>query len=361
MTVLEIIMVIVGIGAVIISFKVSDNTGNTAVSTEGLSEAGIENISKEAKKACESFSKDISEKAEEAINSADEKLSTLSNEKIMGLSEYSDQILDKMEKNHSETVFLYDMLNEKEKEVKDLVRDIDVMKADIRDELVKEYQELKAKIEETDNAKKELELELLRIENKSKKLKETGNSNSTGNIYATKSENEVNNTSDNVFEDTAKVSGKSDVAAADTDFAGFDAPDGIDLADALDTDFLNELGIPNDDMIEDALNIYDSVSSGVSGTDVSSSDVSDSGHTSVYDAEIARIELEEQNDKLEQELYGSSEEDVHETVSGVESEVINHNDEIISLYKRGHSILEISKMLGIGQGEVKFVIDMFEA
>ena len=39
----------------------------------------------------------------------------------------------------------------------------------------------------------------------------------------------------------------------------------------------------------------------------------------------------------------------------------NHNDEIIELYKKGRSILEISKMLSIGQGEVKFVIDMYKA
>ena len=39
----------------------------------------------------------------------------------------------------------------------------------------------------------------------------------------------------------------------------------------------------------------------------------------------------------------------------------NHNDEIIELYKKGRSILEISKMLSIGQSEVKFVIDMYKA
>ena len=39
----------------------------------------------------------------------------------------------------------------------------------------------------------------------------------------------------------------------------------------------------------------------------------------------------------------------------------NHNDEIVSLYKKGRSILEISKMLSLGQGEVKFVIDLYNA
>ncbi len=40
---------------------------------------------------------------------------------------------------------------------------------------------------------------------------------------------------------------------------------------------------------------------------------------------------------------------------------VDRSDEIISLYKKGRSVLEISKMLDIGQGEVKFVIDMYKA
>ena len=37
------------------------------------------------------------------------------------------------------------------------------------------------------------------------------------------------------------------------------------------------------------------------------------------------------------------------------------NSEIIALYKKGISILEISKMLSIGQGEVKLVVDLYNA
>ena len=39
----------------------------------------------------------------------------------------------------------------------------------------------------------------------------------------------------------------------------------------------------------------------------------------------------------------------------------NSNSEIIALYKKGISILEISKMLSIGQGEVKLVVDLYNA
>lgn len=40
---------------------------------------------------------------------------------------------------------------------------------------------------------------------------------------------------------------------------------------------------------------------------------------------------------------------------------LNSNSEIIALYKKGRNVLEISKMLSIGQGEVKLVIDLYNA
>lgn len=39
----------------------------------------------------------------------------------------------------------------------------------------------------------------------------------------------------------------------------------------------------------------------------------------------------------------------------------NHNAEIIKLYKEGNSVFDISKLLSIGQGEVKLVIDLYKA
>ena len=36
------------------------------------------------------------------------------------------------------------------------------------------------------------------------------------------------------------------------------------------------------------------------------------------------------------------------------------NDKILELYNKGKSVVEISKILGLGQGEVKLVIDLFK-
>jgi len=39
--------------------------------------------------------------------------------------------------------------------------------------------------------------------------------------------------------------------------------------------------------------------------------------------------------------------------------VTKHKDEIINLYKKQYSIRDISKQLGLGQGEVKLVLDLY--
>lgn len=275
MAILEAIMVIIGLGAVFLSFRATDGN-STDTSTSNASREELKNVTDKAKEALDKFDGDIKAKAEEVLNNTDNKLGTILNEKIMGLSEYSDQILDKMEKNHSETVFLYDMLNEKEKEIKELVHDIDVLKADIRDELAKEYQEHRKRLEEADSTAQPL-------------YGISANPSNTG----------------------------------------------------------------TDDTVQESIISMPGLEAEEYGNDVNSS---------IYDVEIARIEEQEIREKSLRRLYGNmgiSDTEAAVIEAGIDH--VDHSDEIISLYKKGRSVLEISKMLDIGQGEVKFVIDMFKA
>ena len=76
----------------------------------------------------------------ESFKSAKEMLSIVSEEviekrsylvnfpmKIIAVSEYSDQILDKITRNHEEVVFLYNMLTNKEKDLKDAMKKYEVL------------------------------------------------------------------------------------------------------------------------------------------------------------------------------------------------------------------------------------------
>ncbi|MBQ9768014.1 MAG: hypothetical protein IJW37_07925 [Lachnospiraceae bacterium] len=60
----------------------------------------------------------VSEKREEVILKTDDYLSQVANEKIMAVDEFSKQILERLDKNNSDVMFLYNMVTETKEELK---------------------------------------------------------------------------------------------------------------------------------------------------------------------------------------------------------------------------------------------------
>lgn len=60
----------------------------------------------------------VSEKTEEVIIKTDDYLSQVANEKIMSVDEFSKQILERMDKNNSDIMFLYNMVSDTKEELK---------------------------------------------------------------------------------------------------------------------------------------------------------------------------------------------------------------------------------------------------
>ena len=54
------------------------------------------------------------------------RLDKISNTKILEMNEYADGVLKEINRNHNEVMFMYDMLNEKDKEIKTTVKDVNV-------------------------------------------------------------------------------------------------------------------------------------------------------------------------------------------------------------------------------------------
>ena len=64
---------------------------------------------------------------EDIAGRAERELEKLSNEKIMSVHDYSDTVLEEINKSHNEVMFLYSMLDGKDKELKDTVREVQNM------------------------------------------------------------------------------------------------------------------------------------------------------------------------------------------------------------------------------------------
>ena len=70
----------------------------------------------------------ISEKTEEVIVKTDDYLSQVANEKIMSVDEFSKQILERLDKNNSDVMFLYKMVTETKDELKSEIADAKKLK-----------------------------------------------------------------------------------------------------------------------------------------------------------------------------------------------------------------------------------------
>lgn len=58
---------------------------------------------------------------EEVLSTLRDEMNRMANEKMMAIHEYSEGILEKLQNNQNETVFLYKMLNDKEEAIKSLM------------------------------------------------------------------------------------------------------------------------------------------------------------------------------------------------------------------------------------------------
>lgn len=69
---------------------------------------------------------------DEKIEETEGKMDKIMNEKLLAIGSYSDNVLEDIKKNHTEVMFLYNMLGEKEETLKNTIRDIEALKTSIK-------------------------------------------------------------------------------------------------------------------------------------------------------------------------------------------------------------------------------------
>lgn len=119
-----IIVTIIGVICILVSFLMVGNTETAALESEGSAgnhitdeyELNEEEVAILQRKVSDKISADVND----IIYNADQSLSTMTNEKMMALGDYAVTVCDEIEKNHKEVMFLYSMLNDKQKELKEL-------------------------------------------------------------------------------------------------------------------------------------------------------------------------------------------------------------------------------------------------
>lgn len=124
MTAIEIILLVVGVICVIVSFVMPSGSKEK----EEAGTASFENNYLSKQEIIHQIDDAVSGHIGDVIEKTEASLDKISNTKILEMQDYADTILGEMNKNHNETMFLYDMLNDKSREIKGIVRNINNIK-----------------------------------------------------------------------------------------------------------------------------------------------------------------------------------------------------------------------------------------
>ena len=119
MTGVEITLILVGIIFVLVSFFVQEKlTPKDVQEITRLSEKELKIIvERELKNANDKVEDAIDAVVEQSQENAKRLMEKETNEKIMAINEYSNTVIESMNKTHNEILFLYNMLNDKHTEL----------------------------------------------------------------------------------------------------------------------------------------------------------------------------------------------------------------------------------------------------
>jgi len=163
MSALEITLIIIGVICFFGSFFFSEKLSSSDVELiQKLSEDQVHKlIDKEIEGASDKIQGTIKDHLDDAVSELERATDRETNEKLLSMNEYSDTVLDSMNKSHDEVMFLYSMLNEKQEKMNQMSEDMQRMENELRamkEGITKERESLEQQQIEIDEAKAESEV-----------------------------------------------------------------------------------------------------------------------------------------------------------------------------------------------------------
>lgn len=294
MDIIVIICLIIGVCCIGASFFIKekadiDNHEKEKIAEEirgkALSEDSIKKVMTRVEKG---FSEKLSAISEDKLGGFADKMSEIANDKMLAINDMSGQLMEKIEQNHKEVIFLYDMLNEKSDYLKDFSAKID----GLRHELEREEERIKALNNDLDD-------KMIKV----KEVRQTV-----------------------IAKPVAPVEVKQEKSRR--------VPTGIEQAKAA----IKPAEVP-----AQAKNLV-KMKKEVEDIPSDINDIFDADERDIFkDAEVPEITAEIDEIDLSPEL----------------TEELSTNDKILKMHSEGKSVMEISKELGMGQGEVQLILGLY--
>lgn len=120
MQAVEIVLIVVGVLCICISFFVSKKKSDAADAGEVPRGAEIW-TEKDEEVIIKHIDEILEKRGMELVETTEDQMNRICNEKIMAIDEFTKPLLEKINVNHEEVVFMYNMLNEKQKELKETI------------------------------------------------------------------------------------------------------------------------------------------------------------------------------------------------------------------------------------------------
>ena len=387
MGVVEIVLIIAGAVICILGYLMPSRKEDIDETLQQLiSEDEVRKVvDKEIEEAKTHIVDVVDETVTYAMEKTERSMERVTNEKIMAVNEYSDTVLEEINKNHKEVLFLYDMLNDKHDNLKNTVseatRTAEEIKQTVRDAEItaKETQE---SVKDVENTVREAEDAVRAVMNAALEARERGAVPVYAEIAAGEAERE--STDFEALRSDVEVpdirTPRSDVEVPDIGTPEFD----MDVPDIGTPEFHTEvpdIGVPEFiDEETDTVEIEaDKEAAYAEAMEVARA-ASYTGKAEAVDqfVPIAPPRVEIIHDPDSEYDYIAEPPQTVESVptpfSGKKEESRsvaiqftngknngrNSNERILELHKAGKSNMAIAKELGLGIGEVKLVIDLFE-
>lgn len=315
---MEVALLLLGIGAVAASFIIPEKVSKgkneeLQIDAEVLKQL----VEQEIKQAKQRVSEVVDETLEYAVEKTERASERISNEKIMAISDYSETVLAEMNKTHQEVMFLYDMLNDKHKNLKETVKIVDRQAKEAEEKANAAATALAAKEEASAILEKQLQKANMpvveKIVSKAPQMEKKMEQKITLDMLQPAISN-VRTTTGN----QAHVQQGANIA--------------------VNTNKTTNANMPINKNVE----VYS------------------------FATQAPRVEKPVQREKQAQELQKAmlvmQAQQQKEQQTKKKEQILeeNNNDKILRLYKAGISSVDIAKELGLGVGEVKLVINLFK-
>ncbi len=339
MTGLEIALFILGAAFIIISFFIVDG-GNNARKGPGQSETSI--TGEVLRRIGADTIEDLNHKSDLLIAESEDKLEAISNDKIIAVGEYSDQILEKINSNHKEVVFLYQMLNDKEDELKATASKLE----NVRIECEKL---LKTKAALDEKAAAAARADAAGVNGVVGVQGVTGVPGIPGVTGVTGATRVSGASAVSGMNGAAGVSETTGVSGV-TGVPGVLGVTGVTTRQASNTDN-NTDTVQKKTVPQEKKPVSASVTAAEGTTVAKGRRSTSAGASSATAASAAKGTVRK---TPSQPVVTKPIE-----AEGRDNQSLSRNEEVISLYRQGRSVMEISKLLGMGQGEVRLIINLY--